>query len=137
MRTRAPPGFPEASGRARAADLGRPGLIGFASPSLDAASPHPREELPVRVIQVLSRRPSLSRRKTDRRRRSTRPALEQAERRVLLANAISLTPFPWPPVGPDQVSESYPGATAPGRVNAIAISPNFDGHGTPAMFLGT
>jgi len=51
--------------------------------------------------------------------------------------ALNLTT--WTPVGPDAVASGYivGNATLSGRVNAIAISPNFDGHGTRAMFLGT
>jgi photosystem II stability/assembly factor-like uncharacterized protein len=65
------------------------------------------------------------------------PSLECCEERMLLTNAIALNPLTWTPVGPSQVSVVPAARTTSGQVLAEAISPNFDGHGTSAMFLGT
>jgi hypothetical protein len=62
-------------------------------------------------------------------RRSARLTLEVLEARTVLSS--------WNPVGPASVWDWTLRATVSGRVDAIAISPNFNGLGTPAMFLGT
>jgi hypothetical protein len=56
-----------------------------------------------------------------------------------LAGSITLNLTDWTPVGPDQVASGPIAGNAPlaGRVDAIAVSPNFDGRGDAAMFLGT
>jgi hypothetical protein len=53
------------------------------------------------------------------------------------AGSIALNPFIWTAVGPDQVADGETGAAVAGRVNAIAISPDFDGlhQGHKAMDL--
>jgi hypothetical protein len=65
--------------------------------------------------------------------------LEQIEGRVLMAGSITVNPVVWTPVGADQIATGYilNSAAVSGRVDAINISPNFDGHGDAAMFLGT
>jgi photosystem II stability/assembly factor-like uncharacterized protein len=61
------------------------------------------------------------------------------EERTLLDGSITPNPTNWLPVGPDNAADPAIAGNAndSGRVNAIAVSPNFDGFGSAAMFIGT